>query len=151
MKRWWPDLPHWKLWKAQLYQESRLDPNAVSPVGARGLAQFMPSTWADMQRQLGIAGSPHDDAAIDAGAYYMAKLRRTWSAQRTPLERHDLAAASYNAGTGNILKAQTKCGGSKLWPQIAPCLAAVTGPANAHETQAYVERIHKWWRQMELG
>ena len=31
---------------AQLYQESGFDANAVSPVGAQGIAQFMPATWA---------------------------------------------------------------------------------------------------------
>src|SRR5690606_7292763 len=53
-KRWWPDVPYWKLWKAQMIQESRLDPTAVSSVGARGLAQFMPSTWREVAAELGI-------------------------------------------------------------------------------------------------
>lgn len=147
---WWPDLPDWELWKAQLYQESRLRPEAVSPVGARGLAQFMPGTWADMVKELRLgAVSPHDAApAIQAGAYYMAKLRRVWKAQRPIYDRHDLALASYNAGTGNILRAQTLCGGARLWAGIAPCLGRVTGPKNAHETQTYVERIAEWRAMM---
>lgn len=30
---------------AQIDQESRWDPNAVSPIGAQGLTQFLPNTW----------------------------------------------------------------------------------------------------------
>ncbi|MCC6912458.1 MAG: transglycosylase SLT domain-containing protein [Rhodospirillaceae bacterium] len=150
VKRWWPDLPVWKLWKAQLYQESRLDPAAVSPAGARGLAQFMPATWREIARQLDLGGSPHDEIAIDAGAYYMAKLRRTWRRDRSSLERNQLAQASYNAGAGNILKAQSYCGGARLWPAVRECLPLVTGAGHTRETITYVERIERWWREMEL-
>src|SRR5690554_3754238 len=61
VKRWWPG-PEWQWWKAQLYQESLLNPAAVSPAGALGLAQFMPATWNDMIRQLGLPAhaSPRD-------------------------------------------------------------------------------------------
>jgi hypothetical protein len=52
--RWWPDLPVWRLWAAQLYAESRCDPGAVSPVGARGIAQIMPATGRDLARRLGV-------------------------------------------------------------------------------------------------
>ena len=152
-KRWWPDLPYWKLWKAQLYQESRLDPNAVSPVGARGLAQFMPGTWDEVAGQLDFdaGNTAHDpDLAIEAGAYYMAKLRHTWRRDRTALERNELAQASYNAGTGSILKAQRACGDAKLWVDINPCLVSITGPKFSHETRTYVERISRWWREMEV-
>lgn len=150
VKRWWPDYPFWLAWKAQLYQESRLNPAAVSPVGARGLAQFMPGTWSDVSSNLGLIGSPHDEAAIEAGAYYMAKLRRVWKVNRSPDEKNKLAQASYNAGTGNILKAQRFCGDARLWDGINQCLHLATGDKNAHETKTYVERIARWWKQMEL-
>ncbi len=150
MKRWWPDIPSWKLWKAQLYQESRLDPDAVSHVGARGLAQFMPGTWSEIAIERGVTASPHSDIAIDMGAYYMAKLRRTWRAERSNLERHELAQASYNAGVGNILKAQKFCGAARTWGAVQECLHLVTGRRNADETKIYVIRIGHWWREMEL-
>ena len=94
VKRWWPDYPLWLDWRAQLCQESRLDPAALSPVGAAGLAQFMPGTWADVSRRLGYGDvSPHVARyAIEAGAYYMASLRRQWSSPR-PDERPPGAGA----------------------------------------------------------
>lgn len=152
VETYWPDYPAWTAWKAQLWQESRLDPAAVSPAGAAGLAQFMPGTWSDMRRalRLGPAASPHDDIAIQAGAYYMAKLRRGWSAPRPAESRQQLAQASYNAGMGHILAAQTVCGGARDWPAIAPCLPGVTG-RHAAETIGYVRLIAQWRAMMEAG
>jgi len=148
---WWPDYPYKNAWKAQLYQESRLDPDAVSPVGARGLAQFMPGTWREVGAKLGYdALSPHMvEPAIMAGAYYMRQLRKQWSAPRPQDQRHMLAQASYNAGLGNILAAQKQCGGPNLYPEIIACLPDVTG-RHSEETIIYVQRIKKWWTMMEV-
>lgn len=145
---WLPGVP-WKLWKAQLYQESRLRPDAVSPVGAAGLAQFMPGTWRDVCAAMRWAGvSPHDaEPAIHAGAFYMAKLRKSWSAPRPDEDRMKLAQASYNAGLGNLLRAQNKCGGRPLFAEIIACLPAVTGH-HSKETRTYVERIWRWFAAM---
>jgi len=145
----WPDLPEWQWLKAQAIQESALHPDAVSPVGAAGLLQFMPGTWADVQRRLGWRNidprSPQH--AIIAGAFYMRQLRQAWSARRPVLEKHRLAQASYNAGMGNILAAQKLCSGH-LWSEIAPCLQAVTGTQNAKQTTDYVRLIARWRSMM---
>lgn len=153
VSRWWPDYPHWAAWKGQLYQESRLDPAAVSPVGARGLAQFMPGTWMDVVRELRLPPgvSPIHDVAVDAGAYYMARLRKAWSAPRATEDRHRLAQASYNAGLGNLLKAQARCGGKAGYADIAACLPQVTGERHSRETLGYVTSIAKWRAMMEVG
>ncbi len=150
IKAYWADFPEWRAWKAQLYQESALDPSARSGVGAVGLAQFMPGTWDDILRQIGQHGDRNSaELSIQAGAYYMAQLRRTWARDRAGQERHDLAEASYNSGTGNILKAQKLCDNQKLWQDIAPCMVRVTGVANAKQTTDYVTNIRKWWLLME--
>lgn len=150
--RWWPAYPFAAAWKAQLYQESRLDPAAVSPMGARGLAQFMPGTWAQVARELRLPPglSPHHAWAIEAGAYYMAKLRGQWTAPRPAEDRHRLAQASYNAGLGHILAAQRRCGGPPGYDAIVACLPAVTGRHSA-ETIGYVAAIAKWRRLIEAG
>lgn len=148
MRLYWGDFPDWLYWKSQLYQESQLEPEAVSRSGARGLAQFMGPTWADVSRELELAGALPSavEPAINAGAYYMAKLRRSWKAERPSLDRHFLALASYNAGLGNILKAQVRCGGN-LYQQIIACLPDVTGARSA-ETITYVDRIKRWREQL---
>ena len=150
VKKWWMDYPDWKDWKAQLYQESRLDPNAKSSVGAEGLAQFMPDTWADIERQLALGTVSRSSAgpAIEGGAYYMARLRRSWSAPRPVDDRQYLAQAGYNAGLGSLLKAQQLCPPGILWVTIARCLPRVTGPDNAQQTTTYVKRIAQWRAMM---
>lgn len=141
----------WRLYKAQLFQESRLESAAVSPVGAMGVAQFMPATWAEVSDHLGLRGSAHSpDLAITAGAYYLGSLRKRWSAPRPYADRHSLAMASYNAGMGNLLKAQRKCGGRNLYSEIAPCLPAVTGH-HSKETLGYVRRIWNYYIQLVIG
>lgn len=145
VRKYWGHFPQWQFWKAQLYQESLFDPLAVSPVGAAGLAQFMPATWDQIARELGLGSvSPHDSRyAITAGAYYMAKLSRSWKSERSDLDRQRLAMASYNAGMGNLLKAQRACGGHNDYPRIIACLPEITGH-HSKETITYVERIEDY-------
>jgi soluble lytic murein transglycosylase-like protein len=148
----WVNYPDWLAWKAQLYQESRLNPKAVSPVGAAGLAQFMPGTWRDVAHRMSFphGTSPHEAAfAIEAGAYYMATLSAQWRAPRPALDRHRLAQASYNAGIGHIVAAQKRCGNPNGYAAIMACLPAVTGQ-HSSETLAYVGLIAHWRDQMAL-
>ena len=80
--------------EALVWQESRWNPVAVSPVGARGLAQLMPGT----ARQLGVdADDPH--ANLEGGARY---LRQQLDAFGGDLEK---ALAAYNAGPGRVARA----------------------------------------------
>lgn len=148
MHKWLPHLD-WRWLKAQLYQESLLDTGAVSPVGAMGIAQFMPATWKDILRlrKYGAASPYEPRFAIDASAYYMAKLRKAWVSKRPEFDRMNLARASYNAGLGNILQAQKLCGGVLSYDGIISCLPLVTG-RNSHETITYNKRILKWYKEM---
>lgn len=150
--RWWPDLPDWKLLKAQYWQESRLDPDAHSPAGAVGIAQFMELSWRDAIRALGRPKTlSRRDAvfAIEGGAWYMAQLRAGWDRRsRKLLERHDLALASYNAGIGNIIAAQRLCADGRVWREISPCLPQITG-RHARESIDYVAKVHFWHKEMK--
>ena len=133
-------------------QESGLDPAAVSPVGARGVMQVMPATWAEIQKSMGWRGiSPHSAPHnIFGGVWYQARMARIWSGRaRAAREAYDLGLASYNAGAGTILRAQALCSDARLWPQIAPCLVSVSGAANAKQTIDYVRLIARWRQGME--
>lgn len=145
-KRYWLDYPDWLEWKAQLYQESKLDPDAISPVGAQGLAQFMPATWQEIERSLGYGAVSRKLAgpAIEGGAYYMMSLRKQWASPRSIDDRQWLAQASYNAGIGSLLEAQKACGGSLSYGGVIVCLPGVTGQSNAQQTSDYVARIWQW-------
>ncbi|WP_235855948.1 lytic transglycosylase domain-containing protein [Mesobaculum littorinae] len=70
-----------------LWKESLFDPNAVSPAGAEGIAQFMPGT-ADLR---GLDDPFNPAMAIFASADYLAQLIRDYG-------NPGLAAAAYNAG-----------------------------------------------------
>ena len=80
--------------EALVWQESRWRPNAISPAGARGLAQLMPGT----AREMGV--NPDDPFAnLEGGARYL----------RAQLDRFggnvEKALAAYNAGPGRVEKA----------------------------------------------
>ncbi|MEN8677078.1 MAG: lytic transglycosylase domain-containing protein [Alteriqipengyuania sp.] len=80
--------------EALVWQESRWRENAVSPVGARGLAQLMPGTARD------LVVDPNDPFAnLEGGARYL----------REQLDRFDgdleKALAAYNAGPGRVIRA----------------------------------------------
>ena len=80
--------------EAMVWQESRWRHDAVSPVGAQGLAQLMPGT----ARDLGV--DPRDPFAnLEGGARYL----------REQLDRFDgdleKALAAYNAGPGRVERA----------------------------------------------
>ena len=149
VSRYWGVFQHPNAWAAQLYQESRCDPWAVSPAGAAGLAQFMPPTWREARARLGLdpRRTPYDDIAIEAGAWYQARQMAIWRSPRPALERWRLGLASYNAGAGNIIAAQRACDGARDWRVIETCLPQITG-RHAAETQTYVLRIERWWGEL---
>ena len=143
----------WRIYKAQLIAESNLDPEAVSPVGAVGLAQFMPGTWADVLKNRGLSSDlkrTDPEAAIECGAWYMRSLCEQWSSKRPLMDRVCLAMASYNAGLGNILKAQKLADNANLYAQIIAELPGVTGK-NSKETINYVKKILDLYNKMVTG
>ena len=102
-----------------IWKESRFDPNAVSPVGAQGIAQFMPGTAK--LRGLKDPFEPHQ--AIAASASYLIDLRQEFG-------NWGLAAAGYNAGPGRV--SQWRSGLSGLPFETQDFVASITGhPAEA--------------------
>jgi soluble lytic murein transglycosylase len=118
-------------------QESSFDRSAVSQVGARGMMQLMPGTAREVAGKLGL---PYDarrltiDPAynITLGSEYIQSLMYYWGNNAA------LAAASYNAGTGNVLKWVRENGDPRLpgadivkWIEDIPFT----------ETRGYVQRV----------
>lgn len=136
---------------AQAVQESRFNSLAVSPAGAVGIAQFMLPTANQMAKELkpklALFANGFDRQnpiqSIWAQVYYMNKLFKVWDLGRPSDNRIELAFASYNAGTGNILEAQKKSGDKKFWDNIKIYLPLVTGE-NSKETIGYVDYIFKY-------
>ncbi|MYK98392.1 MAG: transglycosylase SLT domain-containing protein, partial [Gemmatimonadetes bacterium] len=92
----------WRLVTAQMYQESRFDPDAVSWVGAQGLMQVMPATG----EQMGFTELHDPEVGIHAGVKYMDHLLGRFD-PKLPMEtRVHFALASYNVGYGHLLDAR---------------------------------------------
>jgi soluble lytic murein transglycosylase-like protein len=78
--------------EAIAWQESRFDQAAVSPKGARGVMQLLPTTASE----LGV--DPADlRSNIDGGAAYLARMMRRFGDVK-------LALAAYNAGPDAVLR-----------------------------------------------
>lgn len=78
---------------AQLKAESNFNPNAVSPAGAQGIAQFMPGT----AQSVGLRDPFDPGQAIDAQGKLMSALIRQFRSIPKAL-------AAYNAGPGAVQK-----------------------------------------------
>jgi hypothetical protein len=74
-----------------IWQESRFRQSAVSPVGAQGVAQFMPRT----ANAYGLENPFDPLAALPASARFLRELRDTFG-------NLGLAAAAYNGGSGRV-------------------------------------------------
>jgi Transglycosylase SLT domain len=97
-----------------LYKESLFNPNAVSPKGAQGLAQFMPETAA----RVGLADPFDPEQAIASSAKFLRVLKNEFG-------NLGLAAAAYNAGEGRVRNWLAGKGGMPLETQ--DYVAFITG------------------------
>ncbi|MBO9725910.1 MAG: lytic transglycosylase domain-containing protein [Novosphingobium sp.] len=105
------------LFEAVVWQESRWNEAARSPVGARGLAQLMPGTAA----QMGV--NPGDPTAnLEGGARY---LRMQLDAFGGDIEK---ALAAYNAGPGRVQKAGGIPRIRETQAYVASIMARLTDP-----------------------
>jgi len=95
-----------------IWRESSFRPGAISPAGARGIAQFMPGT----AQERGLADPFDPEQAIPKAAHLLADLRRRFG-------NLGVAAAAYNAGPARV----------SLWLQGQSGLPA--------ETRAYVRFV----------
>lgn len=136
----------WRYFKAQAVAESSLRPHAKSRVGATGIMQIMPATFDEIvEKNPSIRGGIEEPRwNIAAGIWYNRWQYDAWTADRPFEEQLKFMFGSYNAGRGNILRAQRLALGDGLpgasWGSIEESLPRVTG-GGARETVSYVDRI----------
>lgn len=137
----------WRYFKAQAVAESRLKAGAKSGVGAVGVMQIMPATFNEIKnRQPAIKGTRKQPRwNIAAGIYYNRSIWKLWQSKRPFQDRINFMFGSYNAGKGNILKAQklAKANGANpnLWSSIETALPEVTRH-HSRETIQYIKKIN---------
>ena len=108
-----------RLFTALIDQESRFNPDAVSPKGAQGLGQLMPETAA----ALGVADAFEPLANLHGAARYL-------TAQLEIFGRVDLALAAYNAGPHRV----TRTAGVPPFRETRDYIARITAAAGLART-----------------
>jgi soluble lytic murein transglycosylase len=131
-----PDRPEPALILAIARQESEFDPQAVSPVGARGLMQLMPYTAKTTAARWGLPYSPDmlsdPGANLSIGAAYLEDLITQFNGS------YVLAIAAYNAGPNRAMQWVGDWGDPRSgtvdvvdWVELIPF----------SETRNYVQRV----------
>jgi soluble lytic murein transglycosylase-like protein len=109
---------------AQINQESGFNPNARSPAGAQGIAQFIPATAA----RFGLTNPFDPIASFEAYGKYMSFLLSKF------MGRYDIALAGYNSGENRKEYENAAREGREINWSVLPAGVQT-------ETQNYVNRI----------
>lgn len=127
----------------QTFLESSFNPKAKSPVGASGLTQFMPGTWAEYERAIGQKKNIWDPAhAVEAQRWYMDTLFNDPELNKLGLNEDAKIVASlarYNwGGAYRFLKKKAAQGvdirnNIDFW---------ITDPGVPAETRNYIKTIY---------
>jgi membrane-bound lytic murein transglycosylase F len=93
----------WRLLAAQMYRESRFDPNAKSWAGAIGLMQLIPETG----KAYGARNLYNPNQNVNAAAKFLLYLNELWAKTiEDKNERIKFVLASYNVGLGHVQDAR---------------------------------------------
>lgn len=103
-----------------IFQESSFRAGAVSPVGAQGVAQFMPGT----ARERGLADPFDPEQAVPKAAHFLAELRQRFG-------NWGLAAAAYNSGPNRVAGWLARGGTGALPSETENYVVAITGVSAA--------------------
>jgi len=134
---------------AQGYQESQLNQQAKSHVGAIGVMQIMPATGAELK----VGDIRVTEANIHGGAKYMDQLMTHYfkDVDFSPANRALFAFASYNAGPGNIARMRKEAEKRGLDPdRWFNNVELVTAEKIGIETTTYVRNIFKYYTSYKL-
>ena len=126
----------WETLAALACVESRFNPHAKSPVGAKGIMQLMDGT----AHELGLNDTTVWIAEhnIRAGVRYLQYLQGKWNFISNRAEQTKFVLASYNAGPGHIFSARRivrDTGGNPyVWSEVEPYV-------QQQETRLYVKKV----------
>jgi membrane-bound lytic murein transglycosylase MltF len=132
------------LMAAQGYQESRLDHNARSYVGAIGVMQVMPATGKDMK----VGDIKQIEPNIHAGVKYMRFMMDQYYKDEPmdDLNKALMTLASYNCGPGRMRQLRRETAKRGLNPNIwFGNVERVVSEKIGRETVTYVGNIYKYY------
>lgn len=134
----------WVLMEAQAYQESQLDQNAKSAVGAIGVMQLMPATGKEMN----VGDVRQVEANINAGIKYMRFMIDRYYAKEpmTNLDKALFTFASYNAGPARVRQLRAEAAKRGLDPNVwFQNVEYVAAEKIGQEIVTYVGNIYKYY------
>lgn len=134
---------------AQGYQESRLNQNAKSPVGAVGIMQIMPATGKD----LNVGDITQLEPNVHGGVKYMRFMIDQYykNEPMTDLNKALFTFASYNAGPNRIQRLRKEAEKRGLDPNIwFNNVERVVSEKVGRETVTYVSNIYKYYIAYKL-
>jgi membrane-bound lytic murein transglycosylase MltF len=129
---------------AQGYQESELNQNARSRVGAIGVMQIMPATG----KLLKVGDIRQLEPNIHAGAKYMRDVQNTYFADEPmdDLNKALFTFASYNAGPGRVRGLRREAEKRGLNPNVwFGNVEQIASERIGRETVTYVANIFKYY------
>ena len=140
------------LFAAQIHQESQWNMRAVSPVGAQGLAQFMPATgkWIAAQYPELATNNPFNPswsmrALVQYNHWHWQRIQA-----RTDCDRWAFVLSAYNGGLGWVQRDKAKARAAGVdplsyWGAVEKFNAGRT-PASFNENRGYPKRIIYRWQ-----
>ncbi|HTM31712.1 MAG TPA: lytic transglycosylase F [Vicinamibacterales bacterium] len=129
---------------AQGYQESRLDQNAKSQVGAIGVMQLMPETGKEQK----VGDITQTEANIHAGIKYMRFMINQYYKDEpmTEMNKVLMTFASYNAGPGRLRQLRRETEKRGLDPNVwFGNVERIASEKIGRETVQYVSNIYKYY------
>jgi membrane-bound lytic murein transglycosylase MltF len=137
------------LMAAQGYQESRLDQNVKSKVGAIGIMQVMPKTG----KELAVGDISKIEPNIHAGVKYFRFMVDQFFKDEPmdPLNKGLMTLASYNAGPNRIRQLRKEAEKRGLNPNVwFGNVERVVAERVGSETVTYVSNIYKYYVAYKL-
>jgi membrane-bound lytic murein transglycosylase MltF len=131
------------------YQESRLNQNARSHVGAIGIMQLMPETG----RALRVGDITKAEPNVHGGVKYLRQIydRHLDTEGLDEQNRTLFAIAAYNCGSGRVARLRAEAAGKGLDPNVwFNNVELIAARRVGQETVTYVRNIYKYYIAYKL-